>query len=191
MGSEPWSNFTPFQPDINKALHDLQDEVFARGEFDRPYAEIDFLDDMNFFDVSSDEREEMILTYGFSVLREPIDRVGIAGLRQWLVDLNSAPRIATRDDLRLLNCFCTDGTRSILDMQRISPEPEFGCISPMPATEILRTYGTERPTREMLEENREAFWNIPRGHGLYLLLYEKDQEENTSSEIYFHGYSFD
>jgi hypothetical protein len=33
MGAEPWSNFTPYDTDIQRALTRLRDQVFAAGEY--------------------------------------------------------------------------------------------------------------------------------------------------------------
>src|SRR5580700_6813093 len=41
-----------------------------------------------------------------------------------------------------------EGTRSILDLDRISDKSEFGAVAPLSPDELQRFFGTERPTRE-------------------------------------------
>lgn len=81
-----------------------------------------------------------------------------------------------------------DGTRSILDLDHISDEPEFCAASPVPEEELIRYFGTTKPTREMAEENDSMILEeVDRGHGVYYLIYR----DGKPDEIYFGGYSFD
>ena len=80
-----------------------------------------------------------------------------------------------------------DGTRSILDMERVSDEPDFNAVAPLPEEELLELFGTTRPTREMIEAGEELFDSLERGQGVYVVAYRDDQP----SEIFFAGYSFD
>ena len=80
-----------------------------------------------------------------------------------------------------------DGTRSILDMERISDEPDFGAVVPLPNEELIDLFGTDKPTRAMIEENDDLFEMLERGQGVYVIAYENDKP----SQIYFAGYSYD
>jgi hypothetical protein len=89
-----------------------------------------------------------------------------------------------------------DGTRSILDMERISASPEAGAVSPVPRDSILAIFKTDRPTRQMVERafrirDEEALDDfidaIDRGEGRYIVLYRGDEPV----EIFFCGYSYD
>lgn len=89
-----------------------------------------------------------------------------------------------------------DGTRSILDMERVALSPEMGAVSPIPQDRLLVIFGTDRPTRQMVEEALQGVDNeamddeiegIERGEGRYILLYEGDRPTG----IYFCGYSYD
>lgn len=80
-----------------------------------------------------------------------------------------------------------DGTRSILDLDRVSDESDFGVVSPVPDDVLLSLYGTTRPTRQMVEANDEFLEDVERGQGVYIVLYKDDQPD----EIYFAGYSCD
>jgi len=79
-----------------------------------------------------------------------------------------------------------DGTRSILDMDRVSERPEYFAVSPLPETELVRLYGTTEPTHEMVEELL-FLEDAERGKGIYIVLYE----DGAPSQILFAGYSFD
>ncbi len=89
-----------------------------------------------------------------------------------------------------------DGTRSILDMERISASPEAGAVSPVPHDIILAIFKTDRPTRQMVERAfrirdedalDELIESIDRGEGRYIVLYRGD----APVEIFFCGYSYD
>jgi hypothetical protein len=80
-----------------------------------------------------------------------------------------------------------DGTRSILDMMGVSDTPEFFAVTPVPPAQLLTYFGTEKPTRVMVERNHDYFEDIERGHGICLVVYKDDQPH----ELYFAGYSFD
>ncbi len=87
------------------------------------------------------------------------------------------------------------GTASILDMERIGDKPAYSTIVPLSDAELVRCFGTTKPTREMIEDNmaeaadeeNDLYENIGRGHGIYVIAYKDDKP----SEIFFGGYSFD
>lgn len=80
-----------------------------------------------------------------------------------------------------------DGTRSILDMNRVGTVPDYGVIVPLARDTMLELYGTEKPTKDMVLRNMDFFNDIERGQGKYLVVYSEDKP----SEILFAGYSFD
>ncbi|HKG12351.1 MAG TPA: hypothetical protein VKB12_03400 [Pyrinomonadaceae bacterium] len=58
----------------------------------------------------------------------------------------------------------------------------------MPRETLLELFGTERPTREMVDESDELFELMgERGQGVYVVVYAGERP----SEIFFAGYSFD
>jgi hypothetical protein len=87
------------------------------------------------------------------------------------------------------------GTRSILDISRISKTRDLEVISPAPVDEIRRLFGTDKPTRAMLERASREWTDefggflesYDRGEGVYIILYENDRP----SELYFAGWSHD
>ena len=80
-----------------------------------------------------------------------------------------------------------DGTRSILDMMRVADEPDIFAVTPLPPEDLVELFGTDKPTREMIEGGDELFANLERGQGVYVVVYKDD----APSELFFAGYSFD
>src|SRR4029077_18319567 len=64
-----------------------------------------------------------------------------------------------------------DGTRSILDMGRVSPTPDYSAVAPLPGEEVVALFGTNQPTREMIEANDDIFEMLERGQGVYVVAY--------------------
>jgi hypothetical protein len=80
-----------------------------------------------------------------------------------------------------------EGTRSILDLDRITNEPDFGAVTPLDEEAMLEHFGTTTPTRETVERNDGFFDDIERGQGVYVVLYK----DGAPDEIFFAGYSYD
>jgi hypothetical protein len=80
-----------------------------------------------------------------------------------------------------------DGTRSILDISRISDDPDFYCAAPFSDEELEDYFGTTKPTVDMVEEADDFWEDLERGMARYVILYEGDEP----NAIYFAGYSFD
>ncbi len=80
-----------------------------------------------------------------------------------------------------------NGTRSILDMERISDAPAFNAAWLLPGDELERLFGTDQPTRKMVEDSEELIELIDRGQGVCIVTYQQGKPDG----IYFAGYSFD
>ena len=80
-----------------------------------------------------------------------------------------------------------DGTASILDIERVSNDADYGVVCPLSPNEVARYFGNDKPTREMIEANMDFYEDIERGQGIYIVVYKDDKP----SEIFFAGYSFD
>jgi hypothetical protein len=101
-----------------------------------------------------------------------------------------------------------DGTRSVLDMIGVADaprnpdhplgsdefqmgdfdgDPMLGLVAPLAPAQLIELYGTERPSRAMIEQNDGYYDLLDRGLGIYIVAYEGDEP----SEIFFAGYSFD
>jgi hypothetical protein len=80
-----------------------------------------------------------------------------------------------------------DGTRSILDMERISDTADYGAVTPLRSNELIELFDTDKPTREMIEANDDLFETLERGQGVYVIAHR----DGEPSEIFFAGYSYD
>jgi hypothetical protein len=50
-----------------------------------------------------------------------------------------------------------DGTRSILDLDHVADEPDFGAVVPLDEDVLEELYGTTQPTHAMIESNMDFF----------------------------------
>lgn len=90
-----------------------------------------------------------------------------------------------------------DGTRSILDLDRIASEPydedadaePYGKVFPVSDDQLIDWFGTTEPDRAMVDGfEPEGLWeSLDRGWGIYVTLY-KDGEPDA---LFFAGFSFD
>lgn len=80
-----------------------------------------------------------------------------------------------------------DGTRSILDLDHVAPQPEFGAVAPLDPNVLMQLYGTTQPTRAMVEQNMDFLEEVERGQGVYIVVYK----DGHPDEIFFAGYSCD
>jgi hypothetical protein len=80
-----------------------------------------------------------------------------------------------------------DGTASILDITHVADEPEFFAVVPLPSDNLVQLFGTDKPTREMIEQNMDFYEDIERGQGIYIVAHK----DGKPAEIFFGGYSFD
>lgn len=79
------------------------------------------------------------------------------------------------------------GTQTVLDMIAVSDEPGFQLVTRVPDELLRALYGTNQPTREMVDENPEFLADIGRGEGVWLTLYR----DGHPHELMFGGYSMD
>ena len=192
MSGTGWSYVAPYQDDIEKALEELRQDVFDRGEYERPRDALDNLNDfegLGFFSTDERGRREIIAEFSAESLNVLIERVGVAGLRTELRSLTDAPVLTRIDDLRALQCLSADGTHSILDITRVASEPGFGAVVPVPPEEVIRLFGTDKPNRQMIEDALR--WGKldpgPRWQAVCLIAYDDDRP----TSIYFVGSSGD
>lgn len=79
------------------------------------------------------------------------------------------------------------GTRSILDLDHVSPYPDFCAVAPLDKAILRELYGTDQPTRAMVEANMDFMESMERGQGTYVVIYK----DGAPDEVLFAGYSFD
>jgi hypothetical protein len=81
-----------------------------------------------------------------------------------------------------------EGTRSILDIERVSKDRELGAAAPLPPDVVIEIFDTSRPTRAVVDARlEEVFDNLDRGECIYLPIYDGD----IPAELLFAGYSYD
>ncbi len=144
MGATGWQYFVPYQPDMSRVLDDLRRDVLARGDYEEPGVELDFLDEVGFFEADEEARQAMMAEYTLEPLRWAIERFGLDALRGWLESQQWSPglrnpRPRSMEELEALRCLSTSGTHSILDISAVSP-----------------THGTDREIRATLDRLKRA-----------------------------------
>jgi hypothetical protein len=85
------------------------------------------------------------------------------------------------------------GTRSIIDIEKVSPTRDILAISPAPGEKLKALFGTDKPSHAMIEsaskkmshEFQVFLETYDRGEGLYIIIYDGDRP----SEIYIAGWS--
>ena len=80
-----------------------------------------------------------------------------------------------------------DGTRSILDIERVGDEPDFGVAVPLGDAALEAMCDTTKPTHDMVETNLDVFDCIERGQAIYIVVYR----DGRPDELFFAGYSYD
>jgi hypothetical protein len=161
MGASGWSYFVPYQPDINKALQELRQKVFQEGDYFKP-------------------AEWQKRLYEHKIISEQ-------ELNNALDELALVPEPQTIEEL--IEQRGEEGTHSIIDIDRVSSLPDFGAAVPLPLEEYIEIFGTDKPTREMIEEkveDIEEYTDMPMV-GVYIIVYNT----NSPAEIYFSGFSGD
>src|SRR4051812_26213288 len=66
-----------------------------------------------------------------------------------------------------------DGTRSILDISRISHESDFCAAAPLGHEALLQFFGSTTPTRAMVLASDIFHDSIERGHCVYFTVYDE------------------
>ena len=85
-----------------------------------------------------------------------------------------------------LEASAEEGTRSILDLDHVADEPDFGAVTPLDDEFLEELYGTTRPTRDQVMD-LEFLEEVERGHGVLITIYR----DGRPDEYMFAGYSYD
>jgi hypothetical protein len=117
MGATGWSYIVPYQQDIDKALLELKDKVFNEGQYEQP-CKID------------QNKVESQLDYLASVYQSLPDEIR-EHTDQFLKLARAAakqqqPKPTPKSIKQLLEQCGTEGTHSILDIEKITSTPAFG-----------------------------------------------------------------
>jgi len=185
MGATGWHYFVPYQSDVNQALQDLRNDVFSRKDYLSSITEADGLAAIEQLAAMSPNPEQA---------RAQLQAV-LTLARKW--DSKRAHRDKQRGEPRtiaeLLRQRAEEGTGTILDVDHISEQAEFGALHPLTAQQCNAFFGTERPTRAMVEQWRNRIVSLDepplydRWEGIYLIVYAEEQPE----AVYIEGCSGD
>jgi len=176
VGASGWHHFVPYQEDIESALQKLRQQVFASGNYYR-------VDHSEYRNMTEEDMRKR-LNEGRVELQEEVKEIMLDDWRQ-IQRLKEPTTIQ-----ELLRWNRESGTHSILDVTRVSEEPEFATVSPLSAEELREHFGTLKPTHQQVEvwlNNDDMFKLRRRWIGLYIIVFE---DENPT-EICFAGFSGD
>ena len=182
MGASNWSYFVPYDASADRALQNLRAQVFREGKYGDGIPSEDQIRGMF---------EEMRT-------RNPSSALSQDRLEEMIQSMKAArsqiPPMPEPDSIEeLLEQRAESGTHSILDIQSISDNPEFGSVSRFPAKELVRLFGSDKPTHEAVDRLRydELLLEHPliseRWQGVYFSVYVGD----VPTELFFIGTSGD
>lgn len=180
MGATTWNYFARHQADIEGALQSLREKVFKDGSYESGVVTPD--------QVRAAYEQLLAKTSDPASARQQIEQI-----MQQLQPLmpSASPKPKTIEEL--LEQRAESGTHSILDIQHVSDVPEFGAVSLMPGEEMMKLFGTNKPTRKMVEDKLGDYDLVEhplvseRWQGIYFVVYCDDRPE----ELFFMGTSGD
>jgi hypothetical protein len=169
MGASGWVYFVPYQPDINKALQELREAVFKSGAY---YTQAAFV-------ASIDEDE----------IAKHIPSEYAELFKATLQKLRSEPQPPKPNSIaELLEMNGESGTHSIIDINGISSTPDFGMAAPLSQQQLRKFFGTEKPTRSIVEQHADEIQSLRRRwEATYIIIYR----DGSPGEIFFTGFSGD
>lgn len=180
MGATTWNYFVRYEADTEAALQSLRRKVFEDGGYESGRVTPD--------QVRAAYEQLIAQSSNPAVARQQIEQV-MEQLRPLMPP--EPPKAKTIEEL--LEQRAENGTHSILDIQHISHVPEFGAVSPMPSEELVKLFGTDKPTRQMVEDKMGDYDLVEhplvseRWQGVYFVVYR----DGKSDELYFMGTSGD
>ncbi len=141
MGASGWAYLVPYQSDINTALQELREAVFKSGAY---YTESAFLEM-----IDEDLVEKYVPPDFFQQFKEA------------LRSLRSEPqRPKPRTIAELLEMNGENGTHSIIDINGIASAPSFGRAAPLSHQQLMGLFGTDQPTRSMVEQKADELQSL-------------------------------
>jgi len=167
MGASGWSYFTPYQPDIEKALQTLRQQIFKEGAYGKTHA---FNPDM--------------------LARMPGLKETVEQLRQLEAERLGGPDRKFGSIEELLAAAAEDGTHSILDIEHTADTPDFGVAWPAPDDVLEEVFGTSKPSRADIEAKPDELaerLDLERWQAAYVVVYADERP----AEIYFEVVSGD
>ncbi len=178
MGASSWYYFVPYQEDVSHALQNLRQQVFEEGDY-----------------LSLWEQTRSMIEAGRDAYHlfhqgqdyDTVERRFRALEDEW----ERGPKQPPQTIEELLKRNDAQGTHTILDITRVSSVPAFGAMTSLEKQVMLRLFGTDRPTREMIEAMiaGSTLWaTLQRGWSArYCIVYRNA----VPHELFFFGISGD
>ncbi|HEU0299894.1 MAG TPA: hypothetical protein VFR37_10575 [Longimicrobium sp.] len=176
MGATQWMYFTEYDTEPDRALHRLREEVFREGSYRRPWEFPDILSGL--YQLPSLGWGARLKLWAIESLFTTIELVRWAfwGFR----------RPSSVDEA--VAWAGEDGTHSIMDVERTGMYRAEGVAFPLSEPRLRSLFGTDRPTRETVEEKAdELACSLARGEAVYFAVYH----DGGPREIAFFGVSGD
>lgn len=166
MGASGWQYIVPYQTDIQKALNELRGLVFQSGNYYKREPFWQDTDESEYDDAPDEEVRQQLV--------------------EWLHKMKSMKEPTTIEELFLWNG--EDGTHSILDIKGVSDVPDYGAISPLSLEELVSLFGTQQPTRAMIEQKTDEIMGLRKSwQGTYVIVFK----DGFPNEIFITGFSGD
>ena len=143
MGGHYIDYFVPYQPDINQALRDLQQQILDEGDFS-------WIEEHRARPTTVAEYEEF---------------------REWLLEVYRIGE-DDEENAEIMYAFQGFETYTALDMEGISETPFWGKLCPLSEDELDVYFDTREPTREQIESNHDFSRAIDRGCGVYIVAFQ-------------------
>jgi hypothetical protein len=200
MGASNWHYFTEYHPDSGEALRRLRQQVFAAGRYQCPaVAPLDRIRQL-YEDAGAgadspecrealERHEEMRRALETSSEEDfrrlsRADRAAVRRTREFQEMVGAfgaparAPDLPPRTIEDLLELAAESGTHTVLDIPRTAARRGNGAAAPLPGRELRRIFGTERPTREQVEERVADVWErLPAWQAYYFVTYRDGRPE--------------
>lgn len=179
MGASGWHYFVSYQSEIEKALQELREEVFKKGEYGE-----EFIDSVAISEIENGEMARKFSHIPIELLEAYKKELQTIQKRYPSPNKRRKPKTIAA----LLKQSGEEGTHSIIDIQGISEMPDFGKIAPLPSAYLTEFFGTEKPTRERAEQKINEIQDLcERWQGFYLIVFQGD----SPHQILFVGVSGD
>lgn len=166
MGASSWHYFVPYQPEIEKALQELREAVFKKGEYGEEY-----IDSVEIAEIENGEMAKKFSHIPVELIEAYKEEL------QALQKMYPSPtkRRKPKTIAALLKQRGEEGTHSIIDIQSVAEVPDFGKIAPLPSVYLTQFFGTGKPSREMAEQKINEIQELcERWQGFYLIVFQGD-----------------
>ena len=170
MGASEWMIFAKYQPDIEKLIHELQDEAFRSGGYYNTWKyQLDQFRNFGFDEYNPYEYDE----------RYRLSKAEYEHLRNL-----SKPE--TVEDLVKIQA--DGGTHCIIDIDGVSLTPQYRMATPVSEARLVGLFGTVKPTRTMVEALIPRFRDFIDGWmAVFVILYNGENPD----EVFLYGITGD